>query len=485
MCELAASIPDPESVVVVDTLSPLVVERERAGFSSWYELFPRSASPDPARPGTLADVERHLPYVADLGFDVLYLPPVHPIGATNRKGANNAVVAEPGDPGSPWAIGSGGGGHTAVDPALGTVGDVERLARAARNHDIELALDLAFQCSPDHPWVSEHPDWFLHRADGTIRFAENPPKRYEDIYPIDFDCDDRIGLWNALLDVVRFWMARGIRIFRVDNPHTKPFPFWEWLIAEVQRDDPDVIFLSEAFTRPKVMNRLAKLGFSQSYTYFTWRNTKWELETYFTELTRGPERDWFRPNAWTNTPDILPMSLQQGTRATFMARLLLAAGLSANYGIYGPVFELMEQTPREPGSEEYLRSEKYEVRHWDVSRPGSLRYFIALVNRVRRRHPALHRNDSLRFHSVDNEQLICWSKRRGTDVVVMVVNLDAQHVQSGWIDLDLAALGIDAARPFVAHDVLTNARYEWLGGHNFVRLDPASVPGHVLVLGER
>ncbi|MGH8977772.1 MAG: alpha-amylase family glycosyl hydrolase, partial [Acidimicrobiia bacterium] len=475
---------DPRVATVFDATSPVWVDRPLARCSAWYELFPRSASPDRDRPGTLADVVRRLPYIAEMGFDVVYLPPIHPIGARNRKGANNATAARPGDPGSPWAIGGAEGGHTAVHPELGSVADVEQLVAAARTHDLEIALDLAFQTSPDHPWVREHPAWFRHRPDGTIAFAENPPKRYEDIYPIDFDTADRESLWLELRDVVRFWVERGVRVFRVDNPHTKAFPFWEWAMAAIRHDHPETIFLAEAFTRPRVMERLAKVGFTQSYTYFTWRNAKWEIVDYFQELTDRNHLDYFRPNVWPNTPDILHATLQSGTRATFIARFLLAAGLAAAYGIYGPVFELQERTAREADSEEYLHSEKYEIRHWDLDRPDSLRHLIGLVNRIRRAHPALQRDDTLRFHTVDNDMILAWSKRAtlpdGTeDALLFVVNLDPVHTQSGWTSLDLDALGLAHDTEFEVRDLLTEARYAWKSAHNFVQLDPATVPAHV------
>jgi starch synthase (maltosyl-transferring) len=478
---------DRRKTATYDATSPVWVDRPLARCSAWYELFPRSTSPEATRPGTFADVVNRLPYVAEMGFDVLYLPPVHPIGTSHRKGRNNANAARPADPGSPWAIGATTGGHTAVHPELGTLADFERLVETARAHDIDVAIDLAFQTSPDHPWVTQHPQWFRHRPDGSIAYAENPPKRYEDIYPLDFDCEDKGELWHALLAVVRFWIARGVRVFRVDNPHTKPFDFWEWLLASVRATDPEVIFLSEAFTRPRVMDRLAKLGFSQSYTYFTWRNAKWELVEYFEELSRPAHIDFFRPNVWPNTPDILHATLQQGTRATFIARFLLAAGLSANYGIYGPLFELQERTAREEGSEEYLDSEKYEVRHWDLDRGDSLRHLIGLVNTIRREHPALQRDDTLRFHGVDNDVIIAWSKRAtgkdgADDTVLIVVNLDSMHPQSGWTALDLGVLGIDPDAPFEVHDLLTDARYVWRGPANFVALDPATVPAHVFAI---
>jgi starch synthase (maltosyl-transferring) len=461
------------------TVSPV-----RAAFSSWYELFPRSASPDPSRPGRLADVVDRLEYVGELGFDVLYLPPIHPIGTTARKGKGNAVHAGRDDVGSPWAIGAAAGGHVAVAPELGTLADFERLLAEAARYGIDIAMDLAFQCSPDHPWVSEHPDWFRHRSDGTIACAENPPKRYEDIYPLDFRTVDREGLWRELHRVANTWAARGVRIFRVDNPHTKPFAFWAWLIAEIKREHPETIFLSEAFTRPKVMHRLAKVGFDQSYTYFTWRDEKWDLTEYFEELAHGPDGAYFRPNVWPNTPDILARSLQHGGRASFVARLVLAAGLSANYGIYGPVFELMWDEPAAPGSEEYLHSEKYEVRHHDLDDPRSLRDVVARVNSARKAHRALQRQGGLRFLPVDNEQIIAWIKRddSGEDLVVGVVNLDPDWAQAGFVELDLGEVGIAGGTPFPVRDLLTDSVYVWQTGRNYVQLDPAHVPAHLLAL---
>ena len=402
---------DPDRSATSEVFT-VAADREKARFSAWYEMFPRSASPEPRRHGTFADVRAKLPYVAHMGFDVLYLPPIHPIGRTGRKGPDGATNAAEGDPGSPWAIGAREGGHTAVHPELGTLEEFRDLVTAAAARGIEVAMDLAFQASPDHPWVTEHPAWFRHLPDGTIRYAENPPKRYEDIYPLDFETTDWQALWAELLEVVRFWVAQGVRVFRVDNPHTKPFAFWEWMIRLVKADHPEVIFLSEAFTRPRVMEQLAKVGFTQSYTYFTWRNTKWELETYLDELTKTDVADYFRPNFWPNTPDILHEELQHGGRAAFLSRLVLAATLSANYGIYGPAFELQEHFPRSPGSEEYAHSEKYEIRWWDLARPDSLSEFIARVNKIRRDHRALQFNDALQFHPVDNEQIIAYSKVR-------------------------------------------------------------------------
>ena len=468
----ATELPEPLDVVV---------ERERARCGAWYELFPRSAATEPGRHGTFDDVIARLPDVAALGFDVLYLPPIHPIGWINRKGRNNAPVAGADDVGSPWAIGSTEGGHTSVHPELGTVHDVERLVAEASRRGLEIALDLAFQCAPDHPWVREHPEWFHRLPDGSIRFAENPPKRYEDIYPLEFDSPAWKALWEALLEVVLFWIARGVRIFRVDNPHTKPFAFWEWMIAEVRRDHPDTVFLAEAFTRPKVMNRLAKLGFSQSYTYFTWRTTKTEIIDYFTELSTAPAIDFFRPNVWPNTPDILPEQLQTGDRRVFAIRLVLAATLAANYGIYGPAFELCEHVPIREGSEEYRDSEKYEIRHWDLVKAGPLRELIASVNRIRHEHPALQRDDSLAFHHIDNPELLAYTKRSvdGSDLVLAIVNLDARWKQSGWLSLDPEAMGLDADASFTVRDLLADRKYEWQGSSHFVELRPERGPAHL------
>ncbi|MBW3662874.1 MAG: alpha-1,4-glucan--maltose-1-phosphate maltosyltransferase [Actinobacteria bacterium] len=462
----------------------LHVDRERARYSTWYELFPRSASPDPDRPGTLRDVIDRLPYVAGLGFDVLYLPPIHPIGEVNRKGPNNAVTAEPGDVGSPWAIGSEDGGHKSVHPDLGTIEDLEALVAEAADHGIEIALDIALQCAPDHPYVREHPEWFKKRPDGTIQYAENPPKKYQDIYPFDFECDAWESLWAELKSIFDFWIGHGIRIFRVDNPHTKSLPFWEWCIEQITAEHPDIIFLSEAFTRRSLMYGLAKRGFTQSYTYFAWRTRKWELEEYFTELTGTEVADYFRPSAWPNTPDILTEFLQYGGRPAYVQRLVLAATLSANYGIYGPAFELMQSEAREPGSEEYLDSEKYEVRHWDLDREDSLAPLIARLNRIRRDNPALHSDRSLLFHRVDNDELLCYSKvsDNGSNVILVVVNVDPHWKQAGWLHLDLAALGLRTDQGYQVHDLLGGARYLWHGPDNYVELDPNVLPAHVFTL---
>lgn len=458
----------------------IAVERVRAGYGMWYELFPRSTSPDPNRAGTLRDVEGRLDYLERLGADVLYLPPLHPIGRTNRKGRNGVTVAAPTDPGSPWAIGSSDGGHLAIAPELGTLDDFDHLLDAARARGIEIALDLVFTCSPDHPWVSEHPEWFRRLPDGSIRYAENPPKRYEDVYPFDFDTAAWRELWEALYGIVDFWAARGVTIFRVDNPHTKPFRFWQWCLARAEANYPGTVFLAEAFTRPRPAEHLAKIGFSQSCTYFTWRTTKWELESYLTELTTDPVVEFLRPNFWVNTPDILPEHLQRGGRAASALRLLLASTLAATYGIYGPVFELAETTPRAAGSEEYLNSEKYEVRHFDLDAPGSLASMIARINQIRRGEAALRQNQTLRFHHVDNPELIAYSKTAPGSTVIVVVNLDPFHVQSGFVELDLEPLGIVSDGVFAVHDRLQGAHYTWRGRRNYVALDPAVAPGHVL-----
>ena len=530
---LVRSHRDMDLAMTSDSVA-ILVERRKARFSTWYELFPRSASPDPERHGTLADVKARLGYVSRLGFDVLYLPPIHPVGQTNRKGRDGARHSAIDDPGSPWAIGGSEGGHTAVHPQLGTLDDLVDLVHEAAAMGIELALDLAFQCSPDHPWVKEHPEWFRWLPDGTIRYAENPPKRYEDIYPIDFDTPQWRSLWSELLEVVEFWVRQGIQIFRVDNPHTKPLRLWEWLIAEVRSAHPDVIFLAEAFTRPKVMNRLAKAGFTQSYTYFAWRNTKAELEEYLTELHSTEVSDFFRPNFWPNTPDILTETLQQGGPAAFMARLVLAATAAASYGIYGPVFELCEHEPRTEGSEEYLHSEKYEVRHFDLDSPGTLAGFVARVNEIRRESLVLQHDRNLSILRVENDQLVAYARTApmlagmksaspttvnessgalqtkapspaavtatagalqtsapsptgevDTRPIVVVVNLDPHNRQSGWVELDLAALGIGASGPYEVQDLLTGARFEWQDSRNFVILDPEVSPAHILRVGAR
>ena len=478
LAALVGHYPDRSRASRHDRPLGIVVDRPRAQFSAWYELFPRSTGKAPGEHGTFKTVEQRLSQIAEMGFDVLYFPPIHPIGTAFRKGRNNATAAEPGAPGSPWGIGSKEGGHKSVHPELGTLTDFDHLVATAREFGIEIALDIAYQCSPEHPYVRDHPEWFRTRPDGTVQYAENPPKKYEDIYPINFDSEEWRALWEELKSVVDFWIEHGVRIFRVDNPHTKPFAFWEWMIGEVRRAHPEVLFLAEAFTRPKVMYRLAKLGFNQSYTYFTWRNTKDELTEYLTELTQTTAREFFRPNFWPNTPDILHASLQSGGRAMFIARLVLAATMSSNYGIYGPAFELLEHVPRELGTEEYLNSEKYEIRHWNHDDPNSLRDVIATVNAIRSANPALHDNASLRFHSIDNDLLIAYSKHSPDrhNHVLVVVNLDPQHTQAGWVTLSLADFGIvDPAQPYQVYDLLAGVPYEWTGPTNFVQLDPLTV----------
>lgn len=481
LASIVARYPDRSLGVTYERILPVTVERERARFGTWYELFPRSTASEPGRHGTFRDVEKRLAYVAGMGFDVLYLPPVHPIGKSFRKGPNNTLTPGPNDPGSPWAIGSPEGGHKAIHPQLGTLEDFDHLIVAARKHGVEVALDVAFQCSPDHPYVREHPEWFRHRPDGTIKYAENPPKKYQDIYPLDFECSDWQALWHELLDVILVWAGRGVRIFRVDNPHTKPFRFWEWLIGEAQKKYPDLVFLSEAFTRPKVMKYLAKSGFTQSYTYFTWRNTKPEITAYFTELTQTQVRDYMRPNLFANTPDILPEFLQHGGRAAFAIRLVLAATLGASYGIYGPPFENCEGRAVHLGSEEYLDSEKYQLRHWDWDKPNVFREFISLVNRIRRENPALQYDHRLRFYHVDNERLLFYGKTAPdlSNIILVVVNLDPHYQQSGWVRVPLHELGLQSDEPYQVHDLLSNARFLWHGEGNYVQLAP-DAPAHIL-----
>jgi starch synthase (maltosyl-transferring) len=473
----------PYAVTYPEELTVLA-EREKAVYGTWYEMFPRSASPVPGKHGTFRDCEARLPYIAGMGFDVLYLPPIHPVGRTNRKGKNNAVTCRPGDPGTPWAIGSEEGGHKAVNPQLGTLEDFKHLMAEAKKHSTEIALDIAFQCSPDHPYVREHPEWFLRRPDGTVQYAENPPKKYQDIYPLNFETENWRELWEELKSIFVYWAGQGVRIFRVDNPHTKPFQFWEWLIAGVKKDYPDAIFLSEAFTRPKVMYRLARLGFTQSYTYFTWRNHKGDITDYLRELTQTPVIDFFRPNFWPNTPDILHEYLQTGGRPAFIVRLVLASMLSASYGIYGPAFELMERTPREPGSEEYLNSEKYEIKSWDTNREDSLRGIIARVNQIRRENPALHRNYNLWFNTTDNENLICFSKHTDdlANIILVVVNLDPHAARSGTVNVPLQSWGFDTGKPYRVHDLLNDKTYQWRGEWNYVELHPDACPAHIFRL---
>ena len=478
---------DRRRATTYDRELAVVVDRVKARFSTWYEIFPRSSADEPGKHGTFRDCEKQLPYIADMGFDVLYFPPIHPIGRINRKGKNNSEQASPDDVGSPWAIGAEEGGHDAILPQLGTIEDFKSLQAKAKDLGLEMALDLAFQCTPDHPYVKAHKEWFRVRPDGSVQYAENPPKRYQDIYPIYFENDHAEELFQELKRVVLYWIAQGIRIFRVDNPHTKPFEFWEWLINGIKSEYTDVLFLAEAFTRPKVMYRLAKLGFTQSYTYFAWRNTKSELTEYFTELTQTEVREFFRPNLWPNTPDILTEFLQFGGRPAFMIRVTLAATLGASYGIYGPAFELCENRALRPGSEEYLDSEKYQLRHWNTNDPRSLKGLIARLNQIRKENPALQSDWSLRFHETDNDQLIVYSKTTEdlSNVVVTVVNLDPYYTQAGWVDLSLETLGLDPSQPYQMHDLLSEARYLWHGPHNYLQLNPQMMPAHVFVVRRR
>ncbi len=465
----------------------VVVDRERARFGAWYEMFPRSAATEPGRHGTFRDVEDRLADVAAMGFDVLYLPPIHPIGRAFRKGRNNTSAAGPDDPGSPWAIGGTEGGHKAVHPELGTLEDFRHLLARAADSDIEIALDIAFQCSPDHPYVREHPEWFRLRPDGTIQYAENPPKKYQDIYPFDFETDHWRELWDELKSVVDFWIEQGVRIFRMDNPHTKPFAFWEWLIGEVKKEHPEVLFLAEAFTRPNVLYRLAKVGFTQSYNYFPWRNSKEELTEFLTELTRAPVREFFGANLWPNTPDILPEYLQYGGRPAFVTRLVLAATLGPSYGIYGPAYERCVNVALGPGREEYLDSEKFEIRPWDPDRGASLAGLIGRLNRIRRENAALRTNRNLRFRSVDNDRLIAYSKSTedGASQVLVVVNLDPNHGNAGFVELPLDELRIDPRQPYQVHDLLADRRYLWYGPRNYVELRPEVSQAHVFAIRRR
>ena len=465
--------------------APLVVDVDPmiATTGSWYSFFPRSTVGERVEAGSLRDAIDRLDYVASMGFDVAYIPPVHPIGNTNRKGRNNATLADADDVGSPYAIGSHDGGHMSIAPELGTLDDFDDLVAACRERDMQLAIDVAFNCSPDHPWVSEHPDWFTTRPDGSIQYAENPPKKYEDIYPLDFESPDWQGLWSALADVFRFWIEHGVTLFRVDNPHTKSFAFWEWAIGDIRRDHPEVVFLSEAFTRPRVMERLAKIGFNQSYTYFAWRQTAYELREYFTDLSTRT-LDYFRPAAWPNTHDILTPQLQHGGRPAFVMRAVLAATLSPTWGVYGPVYELLESVPRD-GVEDYGDSEKYEVRRWDLDRDDSLAPLLTRLNAIRREQPAFDTLETLRFHNTDNDALLCFTKTDpggAGDPVLVVVNLDPYAVQAGHVDIDLAAIGLAYGSAYDVVDRLGGVTYRWQGNRNFVELSPWGAMAHVFTV---
>lgn len=456
------------------------VERNKAIFSTWYELFPRSAAAEPGRHGNFQDVVKLLPEIQGMGFDVIYLPPIHPIGRKFRKGLNNALNANPGDPGSPWAIGAEEGGHKAIHPELGNMDDFQTLLREAENHGIEIALDIAFQCSPDHPYVKEHPQWFKWRPDGTVQYAENPPKKYQDILPINFENDDWQNLWKELKSVIQYWVDHGVKIFRVDNPHTKSFAFWQWAIGEIRSAHPEVLFLAEAFTRPRVMERLAKIGFNQSYTYFTWRNNPWEMREYMKELTQGPMRDYFRPNFWPNTPDILPPVLVHGGEAAFIMRLILAATLSSNYGLYGPVYEFGLNTPY-PGKEEYLDSEKYEIKHWEWHKETRIKEIITRINKIRKENPALQHTYNIHFAESGNPNILCFGKydEKSKNTIIVAVNMDPYNRQGTSVKIPVEEIGINPHAPYTVYDLLSYSRYTWHGDWNYVELDPYQMPAHV------
>jgi starch synthase (maltosyl-transferring) len=482
VAEILDTYPDRGAATRYDRELDVVVDRPLARFAAWYELFPRSQSRVANRHGTFRDCIERLPDIADMGFDVVYLPPIHPIGRSFRKGRNNALEAGPDDPGSPWAIGNEQGGHKAIEPALGTLGDFRVFLRAAREHGLEVALDYALQCSPDHPWVKEHPEWFHHRPDGTIKYAENPPKKYQDIYPLNFYGREREALWEEAKSILLFWIEQGVRIFRVDNPHTKPIPFWSWVIGEIQAVYPDVIFLAEAFTRPHVVQALAKVGFSQSYTYFTWRNFKQELIDYLTELTQGEMAEYFRAHFFANTPDILPPILQQGGPPAFRMRLVLAATLSSLYGIYSG-YELCENVAV-PGTEEYMDSEKYEIKYRDWNAPGNIRSYVARINRTRRENRALHEYRNLVFYESDDEHVLCYGKRSadGANAVLVAVNLDPFAPHESRVRLPLEALGIAADESFQAHEMISDQRHLWRGSTQRIRLDPREEPAAIFRL---
>ncbi len=485
--QLMERYPDKSCASLYDKLLGLTVEQKKAGCSAWYELFPRSWGAEPGKHGTFNDCRRQLPLIAGMGFDVLYLPPIHPIGYSKRKGKNNALVAAPGEPGSCWAIGNRDGGHKAVHPELGTLEDFTEFVAEAEKLGISVALDIAFQCSPDHPYVQEHPQWFTWRPDGTVQFAENPPKRYEDILPINFESVDWQNLWIELKSIFLFWISKGVKIFRVDNPHTKAFPFWEWAIASIREDYPDTVFLAEAFTRPKLMARLARVGYSQSYSYFTWRNSKHELQEYVTELTSAPLKHFMRANFWPNTPDILHEELQQGGREKFIIRLVLASTLSSNYGMYGPAYELCENVPVGEGKEEYLDSEKYEIRQWDLDRPGNIRAEITRINRIRKENPALQQNSDITFVRIEDspghehEQLMGYVKRSEEDgnIILTVVNLDQFGTQGGWLRFPLERFNLSPHYTFTVEDLLNGSRYQWSGEWNFVEINPQLMSAHI------
>jgi len=477
---LMRSLREADLITKSDEIYRIEVERKKAAFSSWYELFPRSASSEPGRHGNFQDVKRLLPGIAKMGFDTLYFPPIHPIGEMKRKGKNNSLTPAADDPGSPWAIGNKLGGHKDIHPELGTIQDFEELVAEAKKVNIEVAMDIAYQCAPDHPYVKEHPQWFKWRPDGTVQYAENPPKKYEDILPFNFETEDWANLWSELKSVIDYWIEKGVHIFRIDNPHTKAFAFWEWMIGEVRLKHPEVIFLAEAFTRPRVMEKLAKAGFNQSYSYFTWRNSKWEFEQYLTELTKTDLQYYFRPNFWPNTPDILPHHLVEGGENAHIMRLILAATMSSNYGLYGPVYEYGVNTPH-PGKEEYTDNEKYEIKQWDWDRYSRTREIISLVNKLRKDNPALQTTWNIDFTFTDNDQVICYSKtdKNASDSLVIVVNLDAFNTQGAHIRVPLERFGMSYESSYTVKDMLSGEKYHWHGEYNFIQLNPYDMPAHI------
>ena len=482
---LMATYPDRADATQYEPAPRVVVDRTAAVFGAWYEFFPRSAKGRGDRGSTFRDCLPRVDDASAMGFDVIYFPPIHPIGNTNRKGRNNAITSESGDPGVPWAIGSEAGGHKAVEPSLGTLEDFDWLQKEVRKRGMEIALDFAINCSPDHPYVREHPDWFYKRPDGTIKYAENPPKKYEDIYPLNFRCQNWRDLWAEMKSIVLFWAEHGVRIFRVDNPHTKPVAFWEYLISGVRQKYPDAIFLSEAFTRPKMMKALARAGFNQSYTYFTWRNSKQELIEYFTELTRTEMCEYFRPNLWPNTPDILPFLLQEGGRPAFMTRVLMAATLSPLYGIYSG-YELCENKPL-PGREEYLDSEKYQFKERDWNAPGNIKDWITRINEIRKRNRALQMYTNLRFYRADNDAILCYGKMTPArdNIILVVVNLDPFRKQNSFVHVPIEEFGQMETNEYQVQDLLNDARYVWRRGPNYVELDPEIQPAHIFSVRHR
>ncbi|MBU1726487.1 MAG: alpha-1,4-glucan--maltose-1-phosphate maltosyltransferase [Candidatus Omnitrophica bacterium] len=480
LLELMKKYPEKALISQYHNELEVKVERDRASFSSWYEMFPRSTSRVIGKHGTFKDCEKLLPEIAGMGFDVLYFPPIHPIGVKNRKGKNNSIKATASDPGSPWAIGGKEGGHKAIHPELGSFEDFASLVAKAKKHGMEIALDIAFQCSNDHPYIKEHPEWFSWRPDRTIQHAENPPKKYEDIVPFNFRTDNWKELWEELKSIFIFWAQKGVRIFRVDNPHTKPVAFWEWLIAEVKKEYPDTLFLSEAFTRPKMMNMLAKVGFSQSYTYFTWRNTKHELVEYINDLTKTAAAEFFRPNFWPNTPDILHEYLQKGGRPAFIIRLVLAGTISSNYGIYGGAYITCQNEPY-PGKEEYVNNEKYELKNWNLNAPGNIKKEVTLINKIRKENPAFQETNNISLRETNNPNIISYVKatRDLSSVILTVVNLDPRNTHAGLVSVPLGELGLPDDEDYEVEDLLNNETYIWNGEWNYVELDPAITPAHI------